>query len=213
MIKDTRGQLSPLLDRLSTASRKGFQQRLWKIHYSGAGREFLLASETVDEALQALEENARKWIADAVDDVSAASRTPEAFALINEALAAHVTDLQREAKKGILIATKTTILNGIVENRLSEIVRRLESQLWGYRDAFTGDVETAPKSATQSTGAEPFTDAERKEWINGQPRQNVDHAHKQFKTHPRYDGTNQDAFRAEWKKERGTKRGRPRNKS
>jgi hypothetical protein len=49
-------------------------------------------------------------------------------------------------------------------------------------------------------GAPKFTEAERRQWIIGCPERNGDEAYRQFKACPKYDGTTQDAFRAERRK-------------
>ena len=60
---------------------------------------------------------------------------------------------------------------------------------------------------------QPFTETERLQWIREQTRMKADDAFKAYRKHPRFDGTKQAAFRADWRKERGTTRGRPRKSS
>lgn len=60
---------------------------------------------------------------------------------------------------------------------------------------------------------QPHSDAERRQWISNMPLMSADEAHKQYKQHPRFDGTKQPEFRVEWKEIKKTKRGRPRDKS
>ena len=45
-----------------------------------------------------------------------------------------------------------------------------------------------------------FTVGERDRWIVRCPENNVDNAYRLYKLHPRWDGTKQDAFRAQWRK-------------
>lgn len=54
-----------------------------------------------------------------------------------------------------------------------------------------------------------FSDDERRQWILDYPGQNADVAHREFRELPRWDGTNQAAFRSEWGDLRGKGRGRP----
>lgn len=56
----------------------------------------------------------------------------------------------------------------------------------------------------------PFSDAERRAWIENTPVRNCDEAHRLFKADPRWDGTKQAQFRQEWAALRGAQRGRPR---
>ena len=55
----------------------------------------------------------------------------------------------------------------------------------------------------------PYSDQERMQWILTTKERNADKAHKLYKLEPRYDGTKQASWRAEWKKIYGRKRGRP----
>lgn len=56
----------------------------------------------------------------------------------------------------------------------------------------------------------PFNNYERLQWIRDQPSMSADAAFRLYRLAPRYDGTKQTAFRADWRNERKTTRGRPR---
>lgn len=66
------------------------------------------------------------------------------------------------------------------------------------------------QAATISEGR-PFSDSERRAFMieRSQRRGNVDDAHKEFKAHPRWDGTEQAEFRKEWRRVIRRGRGRP----
>jgi hypothetical protein len=59
-------------------------------------------------------------------------------------------------------------------------------------------------------GPVPFSDQERRLWIERTTERNADKAYNQYKHDPRYDGTKQYAWRTEWSEIHGRKRGRPR---
>ncbi len=71
----------------------------------------------------------------------------------------------------------------------------------------------APAKAERDAGFSPFTDHERQQWIAEMPLMTADEAHKQYRQHPRFDGTKQAEFRKEWREIKKTRRGRPREKS
>lgn len=67
----------------------------------------------------------------------------------------------------------------------------------------TGKSEEAPGEL----GIQPYTDDERQQWMRDHPGLNADDAHREYRADPRYDGTKQAAWRAEWKRVKGTRRG------
>jgi hypothetical protein len=58
-----------------------------------------------------------------------------------------------------------------------------------------------------------MTDDDRAAWIKAQSQMSADAGFKLFTAHPEYDGTKQPEFRKEWKEVRGTRIGRPVEKS
>ncbi|MBT2133966.1 hypothetical protein KK137_06430 [Croceibacterium sp. LX-88] len=55
----------------------------------------------------------------------------------------------------------------------------------------------------------PFNDDERREWMETCEIADGDEAHREYKRHPRFDGTKQSAWRIEWRSVHGRPRGRP----
>lgn len=58
-------------------------------------------------------------------------------------------------------------------------------------------------------GVAPYSDPERRLWIQNSSEKNGDVAFKQYKLDPRHDGTKQAEWRLEWTKIHGRRRGRP----
>jgi hypothetical protein len=58
-------------------------------------------------------------------------------------------------------------------------------------------------------GVVPYSDPERRAWMQNSTENNVDAAFKQYKLDPRHDGTKQAEWRLEWTAIHGRRRGRP----
>ncbi len=129
-----REQIGPGLNQLRAAKRKAYQKFLMQIWRPATAQEYVLVSNMLDESLNALEKNAREWVADAVD--LAALKGPAAFALIDEALTAYLMDLREDIERKKFGSGVGTYRSAIDEDRFGEIHRRLERQVDSYRVAF-----------------------------------------------------------------------------
>jgi hypothetical protein len=71
--------------------------------------------------------------------------------------------------------------------------------------------KAVPRSTPESQpgATAKYTNEERRQWMLNCPLREADAAHKLFKQEPRYDGTKQAEWRAEWRDVRASKRGRP----
>lgn len=69
------------------------------------------------------------------------------------------------------------------------------------------------KKSWRAPKVQKFTDSEREKWILGCIETIGDKAYRLFKLHPQYDGTDQRAFREQWRKIRGAKVGRPKKQT
>lgn len=142
MAKTTYEQVRPMLDGLRAEFRPAFQRRLRQILPLSYNWELTPTTEAIGQALRAFEENARGLIASAVDRVLEVSNRPMAYAHISEALATHLSDLEHDLGEANSRASHLGLTRAVNEDRLSEVRRRLERQLDGYRDAFPGNTET-----------------------------------------------------------------------
>jgi len=88
--------------RLNTLSQKAlarFKRQVSGIYSNGDYREFI-PEFMVREAIRAAEDNALRLVADAVSQVSAISAAPDAYWMIDEAIAAHLLALESAVEQG-----------------------------------------------------------------------------------------------------------------
>jgi hypothetical protein len=101
------------------------------------------------EAVKDLEENARKFIAEATGQVPASSRTLRSFALIHESLARHVSALEGMVLEKWQLAAlglgSSDELNADFERALA----RLDSRLEVSRFEFTAGTNPSPSNETR----------------------------------------------------------------
>jgi hypothetical protein len=79
----------------------------------------------------------------------------------------------------------------------------------GLAELILDDLSYSPVAGL--TNVQPFSDEERRAWIAQRTRTpgGADHAHAEYKKHPRFDGTGQLPFRAECREIWGPQNGRP----
>lgn len=144
MDTNTAEKIKLLLGELRTKALRAFDRQIFKIYFPPpihpALTSDLMIGPTefmVRDAVRAAEGNARQLLDDAVHQISAVSAAPEAFALIDGAIAKHLSDLEGAVglRLGIpLYPAKLKMVDEKFCTVRQEVVRSQEN----YRSTFSG---------------------------------------------------------------------------
>jgi len=100
-----REQIRLILDDATDRARKAASERLQAVYADRNRRGLLRSSITVDGAIESLEEDASRYVAECVDRVAAMDKSTEAFAMLAEATQGFLTFLTAKfddaARKGL----------------------------------------------------------------------------------------------------------------
>ncbi len=124
------------LNKLRSSALRAFKVKLTSL-YSADGGGMFIAPATIREAVRVAEDNARQLIIDGVSTVSGISSAPEAFALIDNAVSAHLTDMEGAVESGFAAPLSTSQLDVAAirfETTRQEVVRNLQN----HRPTFQG---------------------------------------------------------------------------
>ena len=130
-----RDKIRAFLDEVRSKSLKSFIISMMIDKHSPFGLEL---SQELKLATDELEQNSIHLLAQWLDDSEVVPRTPEAFALIWDALDDHILDLAREMQHRRLREFSAPPFSNSIERRVAEVRHRLEHRLQNHRAAFTG---------------------------------------------------------------------------
>lgn len=123
------------VSQLRQKALSAFQRQLRGIHSTVDHPQYI--SETVvREAARAAEANARQLLADAMSQISTMPVTLQAFVMVDDAIALHLSDLEHAVQQGRGFPLSHSLLS-VAGDLIREVRQRLERQLDGYRDIFT----------------------------------------------------------------------------
>jgi len=147
MDTNTADKIKLHLGELRTKALSAFEMEIIKIyfplpHHSPfmqelMGRPTFISEFMVRDAVRAAESNARQLLDDAVHQVSAVSAAPEAFALIDGAIAKHLSDLEGVVAQGRAIPMCPATLK-VVDEKFRTVRQEVVRSQENYRSTFPG---------------------------------------------------------------------------
>ncbi|WP_313665977.1 hypothetical protein [Shinella sp.] len=136
MDSKTTDSIKACLNELRAKALKAFKMQVMKI-YSSAEHPVFIPEITVRNAVKAAEDNTRQLLEDTMKQVSAVSAAPEAFTLIDRAIAAHLSDLESVVVQGRGVPLLPTMLK-VADEKLAMVRQELFRNLETYRSSFSG---------------------------------------------------------------------------
>jgi len=142
------------LEALSAKALSAFKRQLLGIYAAEDYRDFI-PEFMIHDMVGAAESNAQQWLADAVSQVGAVAGGPAAFAIIDEAMAAHLSALEGTVKLGRGMPLHPAMLK-VAAERFDAVRSRLIRQVENHRP------QDAQESVVVSGVSNPVADSARR---------------------------------------------------
>lgn len=152
---ETADTLQKTIGDLSSRMQSEYRRlllRIWPLKEGGVG-ELKTASL---RATKELEENARRFIADATGQVSTSLRTPKNFALVDDALASHISALEESVVEKWQLNAMGLASSDELRTEFERVRARLNTRLQLSRPELTAG--TNPSPAKETRGRKPKHD-------------------------------------------------------
>lgn len=126
-----------LLEELATVHRTSFQRQIKKIWLTLDPFEQPFNGRSIEQSQIAMEECAAEMVSDAAARSLAVSKSPEAFAIFQQAAAKYLSDIEGDLVNRSSREAGLGSAQIFDDSKLKEIRRRVELQIDTYRAVFT----------------------------------------------------------------------------